>query len=43
MLTGDEELGGFNGVGYLVEEGYLAEVCILPDAGEGFGDLSIKN
>lgn len=41
MLTGDEELGGFNGVGHLVKQGYGGEICILPDAGEGFGDLSV--
>lgn len=41
MLTGDEEIGGFNGVGYLTDEGYGAEIVFLPDAGEGFGDLSI--
>lgn len=41
MLTGDEEIGGFNGVEYLLDRGYGAEICFLPDAGEGFGDLSI--
>ncbi len=41
MLTGDEEIGGFQGVEYLVDQGYGGEVCVLPDAGKGFGDLSI--
>jgi len=34
MLTGDEEIGGFNGVAKLVEKGYGAEVVIIPDGGE---------
>lgn len=42
MLTGDEELGGFHGVEYLLEQGYGAEICFLPDAGDDFGDLSIS-
>jgi succinyl-diaminopimelate desuccinylase len=34
MITTDEEQGGVNGVGYLVEEiGYRPEVCIVPDGG----------
>lgn len=42
MLSGDEEKGGFNGVKALINEaGYSADVCILPDAGEGFGALNI--
>ncbi|MCA9342499.1 M20 family metallopeptidase [Candidatus Saccharibacteria bacterium] len=41
MLTGDEELGGFNGVKSLLDKGYSADLCILPDAGEGFGSLNI--
>lgn len=41
MLTGDEEIGGFEGAEYLLAQGYGAEVCFLPDAGEGFGDLSM--
>jgi succinyl-diaminopimelate desuccinylase len=40
MITGDEELGGFQGVEYLLGQGYGCEVCFLPDAGNGFGDLS---
>lgn len=42
MLTGDEEIGGVNGVMALLEHGYGADVCILPDAGNGFGDLNIS-
>lgn len=41
MLTGDEEIGGFNGVEFLLNTGYGAEVCVLPDAGMGDGDLTI--
>lgn len=32
MLTSDEEIGGYNGVGRLFKD-YSCEVCILPDAG----------
>ncbi len=32
MLTSDEEVGGFNGVGKLIED-YTCLVCFLPDAG----------
>lgn len=34
MLTGDEEIGGFNGVAKLVEMGYLASAVVIPDGGE---------
>ncbi len=33
MFTSDEEINGKNGVCYLLEKGYGAEVCILPDGG----------
>jgi succinyl-diaminopimelate desuccinylase len=33
MFTGDEEIGGENGVSYLLDNGYGADVCILPDGG----------
>jgi succinyl-diaminopimelate desuccinylase len=33
MLSCDEEIGGENGVCYLLNKGYGAEVCILPDGG----------
>jgi len=32
MLTGDEEIGGFNGVGEIIQN-YKCNVCLLPDAG----------
>jgi succinyl-diaminopimelate desuccinylase len=34
MLTSDEEIGGDDGVGYLLEQGYGSEVCLLPDGGD---------
>ncbi len=34
MLTADEEIGGANGVGYLLKQGYDAGVCVLPDGGD---------
>lgn len=34
MLTGDEESGGFDGVGALIENGYRCQVAIIPDGGE---------
>ncbi|TAL51028.1 M20 family peptidase [Patescibacteria group bacterium] len=34
MLTGDEEIGGFNGTAKLLEAGYLSKVAIIPDGGE---------
>jgi len=40
MLTGDEEIGGFDGVEWLIQEGYSADVVILPDGGEEFGELN---
>jgi acetylornithine deacetylase/succinyl-diaminopimelate desuccinylase-like protein len=36
MLTCDEEIGGKNGVGYLLDKGYSADVCILPDGGNNW-------
>lgn len=42
MLTSDEEIGGKNGVGYLINDiGYKGKVAIIPDAGENF-ELNIK-
>lgn len=41
MLSGDEEIGGFNGVGKFLEDGYTSDICILPDAGEGYGSMNI--
>ncbi len=34
MLTGDEEVGGFNGTAKLLEAGYHSRVAIIPDGGE---------
>lgn len=41
MLSGDEELGGFNGVQKFLEDSYTTDICLLPDAGEGFGSLNV--
>ncbi len=50
MITTDEEIGGANGVNYLLnEEKYSAQVCVLPDGGvnwqlitESKGILQVK-
>lgn len=34
MLTGDEEIGGFNGTAKILESGYASDVAIIPDGGE---------
>lgn len=31
MLTSDEEIGGFDGVSYLVKQGYTATLVLIPD------------
>lgn len=36
MFTFDEEIGGRDGVGALLEAGYRSQVCILPDAGDNW-------
>ena len=36
MITTDEELGGVDGVGQLVTEGYLPQVCVLPDGDDNW-------
>lgn len=41
MLTSDEEIGGFYGVGHLVKD-YDCDVCFLPDAGS-FKSACIKS
>lgn len=33
MITTDEEEGGQNGTSYLLSEGYVPQVCVLPDGG----------
>lgn len=42
LLTGDEEVGGENGVHEILNtEGYTCDVCILPDGGEKLGAMSV--
>lgn len=36
MITGDEEVGGVDGVGRLANEGYLPKIVVLPDGGENW-------
>jgi acetylornithine deacetylase/succinyl-diaminopimelate desuccinylase-like protein len=36
MFTTDEEVGGVDGVGMLLDKGYGAAVCILPDGGNNW-------
>ena len=36
MLTTDEEIGGLNGVGHLVKEGYSSKLVFLPDGGKNW-------
>jgi len=36
MITGDEEIGGENGVKFLLDQGYRSEVCVLPDGGDNW-------
>lgn len=36
MLTFDEEIGGHHGVEALLDKGYSADVCILPDSGKNW-------
>lgn len=44
VLTTDEEIGGFNGTKYLVEEiGYRADVALIPDSGNGPDEIVLKN
>ncbi len=33
MLTSDEEIGGENGVAYLLKNGYLSKIAVVPDGG----------
>lgn len=42
LLTGDEEIGGLNGTKAALDMGgYTCDVCILPDAGDKLGSMSI--
>jgi succinyl-diaminopimelate desuccinylase len=36
MITGDEEIGGWNGTQKLIEKGCGGDVCFLPDGGENW-------
>lgn len=36
MITTDEEVGGPNGVEYLLKRGYSSEICLLPDGAQGW-------
>ncbi len=36
MITADEEVDGHNGVEYLLNQGYTASACLLPDSGENW-------
>ena len=43
MLTTDEEVGGRNGVGHLVnDKGYRAEFLIVPDGGKHLGQVVVN-
>lgn len=35
-LTSDEEIGGFNGVAHVLQQGHRAKLCILPDGGDNW-------
>jgi succinyl-diaminopimelate desuccinylase len=36
MITCDEEIGGYNGVKKLMDEGYRSDICVLPDGGNNW-------
>lgn len=36
MFTSDEEVGGANGTKALVDQGFLADLCIVPDGGDNW-------
>ncbi len=42
MLTGDEEIGGFDSTGYLLDQGYGADIVILPDGGQTIHEIVLK-
>lgn len=41
FLSGDEEISGTHGVNHFLEQGYTADICILPDAGTHLGVMNI--
>jgi succinyl-diaminopimelate desuccinylase len=42
LLTGDEESGGFDGVKFLLDQGYKSEVVIIPDGGQDINKIVVK-
>lgn len=42
MLTSDEEIGGFDGTGWLLAQGYRSQVAIIPDGGEAIHNMISK-
>jgi len=42
MLTGDEEIGGANGVSFLLKDGYSCDVVVIPDGGESLHRVVVK-
>lgn len=43
MITSDEELGGFNGVKAVLDDGYNPDFCFLPDGGDNWSfDRKVK-
>lgn len=36
MITTDEESGGYDGAAALIKEGYMPQVCVLPDGGDNW-------
>lgn len=36
VITGDEEIGGNDGMRVVIEDGYRPDICILPDSGENW-------
>lgn len=36
MVTSDEEVGGMDGVSFLLSKGYRPEVCVIPDGGDNW-------
>ena len=44
LLTGDEEVGGKNGVYEILKtEGYTCDICVLPDGGDHLGAMCIAS
>jgi len=44
LLTGDEEIGGRNGVYQILnDDGYTCDICILPDGGDHLGAICVAS